>query len=211
MLSVAGLEKSIENGFLDLLNGMSISCADAFSLIVQNTSLASDTASCVSPLNYTEAYGFEAQSAGNCSAATWEKEKRDFEEKRMRQKQLVEEWERHMMGAVYAAHTILIISVLFSAALFMKATVDAPSRLAHQTISTIICCVLLLLFGIVILYICLVHFVELPSSRSYVYIFSSIGCFSVWRCLVLLLLPSKFSGKNKASESFESIRKRSCI
>ena len=38
MISLAGVEKSIENMILDLVYGMSISCADAFSLILQNTS-----------------------------------------------------------------------------------------------------------------------------------------------------------------------------
>ena len=207
-LSLAGLEKSLENAVVDFLDGMSASCADAFSLIFQNTSLASDTVSCASPLNYTKSYGFEGGVIGNCSAATWEREKSDFEEEMLKQKQLVEEWEHRMQGAVYAAHSTLILSVLFSTALYLKSPTNAPSLLAYQTISAIICCVLLHLFGVVILYICLVHFVELPSSRGYVYIFSSIGCFSIWQCLVLLLLPGKFVRKIKTSNSFESLQKR---
>ena len=37
----------------------------------------------------------------------------------------------------------------------------------------------------------------LPSSRAYVYVFSSMGCFSIWRCLLYLFLPGKFVGKSK--------------
>ena len=212
LLSLAGLEKSLENAVVDFLDGMSASCADAFSLIFQNTSLASDTVPCASPLNYTKSYGFEGGVIGNCSAATWEREKSDFEEEMLKQKQLVEEWEHRMQGAVYAAHSILILIVLFSTALYLKSPTDAPSLLAYQTISAIICCVLLHLFGVVILYICLVHFVELPSSRGYVYIFASIGCFSIWQCLVLLLLPGKFVRKIKTSNSLvRSKRQIRCL
>ena len=211
MLSLAGLEKSLENIVIDFLNGMSTSCANAFSLIVQNTSIATDSAPCFSIENYTKAYGFEGGLAGNCSAASWEEEKRGFEEEVMRQKQFVEEWERRVRRAVIAAHSILILSVLFSTALSLKSPADAPSLFKYYTISSIVCCILLLLFGTVILYICLVHFVELPSSRSYVYIFSFIGCFSIWQSLVLILLPGKFVGEINASNSFESLQKRSRI
>ena len=166
---------------------------------------------CISIENYTKAYGFDGELTGNCSAAAWEKEKRGFEEDVASQRQLVEKWERRMQRSIYAAHSILIVSVLFSAALSLKSPADAPLLLKYQTISTIICCFLLLLFGVVILYICLVHFVELPSSRGYVYIFSSIGCFSIWQCLVLLLLSSTFVGKKQRSKSFESLQKRSRI
>ena len=205
LISVAGLEKSIEHGVLDVLKGMSASCVKAFSLIIQNTSLALGSASCVSNGNYTKAYGFDGELTGNCSAASWEKEKRDFEEDVARQRQLVETWERCMQRAIYAAHSILIASVLFSAAVFLKSPADAPLLLKYLTLSTIICCFLLLLFGVVILYICLVHFVELPSSRGYVYILSSIGCFSIWQCLVLLLLSVR--EKHRRSSSFESFAK----
>ena len=211
VLSLVGLEKSIENSVLDFLKGMSASCANAFSLVLQNTSIATDFTSCVSIVNYTKAYGFEGGLAGNCSAASWEEEKRDFTEEMAWQKQLVDEWERRMQRAIYAAHSILILNVLFSTALSLKSPADAPLLLKYQTISTMVCCVLLLLFGITILYICLVDFVNFPSSRGYVYIFSSIGCFSIWRCLVFLLLPGAFVGKTKTSNSFESLQKHSGI
>ena len=49
------------------------------------------------------------------------------------------------------------------------------------------CSVLLLLFGIVILYICLVHFIELPSSRVTFTYFHPLAAFPFGNVLYLLL------------------------
>ena len=43
------------------------------------------------------------------------------------------------------------------------------------------------------------------------YMFSSIGCFSIWRCLVLLLLPSNFAGKTQKPNSFEYLQNYSRV
>ena len=89
----------------------------------------------------------------------------------MGQKQLVEQWEHHMKQAVYAGHIILIAGIAFSAALYLKSPTDATSLFAYQSIPTIVCCVLLLLFGIVIIYICLAYFVALLIEGLRLHIF----------------------------------------
>ena len=73
----------------------------SFSVIVQNTSLAHEAASCILIENYTKAYGFDGELTG-MGAAAWEKEKRGFEEDVASQRQLVGKWERRMQRSVYA-------------------------------------------------------------------------------------------------------------
>ena len=144
------------------------------------------------------------------SAAAWEEEYRVFNGEKNRQKRLVEEWEHRMQLAVYTAHSILVGSVVLSTALTLMSPAEIPSLVAHQSIPTIICSVLLFLYGVAILYICLAHFVALPSSRAYVCIFFH-GLLFDLAMPYISFLPGKFVGKSKTPNWVEYLLKRSCV